>query len=673
MFGLRLSPRFARIIGAVLLLASLFTLALGLRRIILLLSLGGVSAGEVPFSLESALQFRRVVMILQTGALPAHDSMIQCPEGIDPAATYTVFVDYLQAALCRIFPGSLSVAERLRWIESGWFCLSIPLLAMWARWATGRWSAGFVAGFLYAVSFASIERSTGAELSTENAAFPFLAAHFLCRAATRGADGRRRWWWTIGSAAALALAVVSWDLMQFYLFAWAGLAAWKILRGQWQSSDTEARTWLAEWAALVLVALFNPYHRAHGLLFSPAMLVASACALILAVRARQASPRKGPLPPVIFFGLCACVALMSAGNYSESYGHFLDLLWAKIRFHNIKRLDPSLLTFDQRLLWTPALHSPTFRLTGQILGVLCAVTLPAVWAVGRVSRNNLDLLQPLICFVFSALAFVFFYRFHVFVAFFGAMLAAAWWGMAARGEIRWAALVRGWIGLGLFAEAAHTLGGRLTREEVYFDEQVGLTKWLAKNAKPETVLAGFGISGPIAAYGKCGIVLHPKFESRAVRDKEKEYAEKLFTGTIKSFRDWAGRQGASYYVYGLGAFSTNQPTLQLRYMVNAMNPPPTAPARLFEHGKEDGHYFKLVYSNRKYRVFKIFTDTEEIAGRLALRRASVAFERGDMDTAEMEATAALRANPNLREAEEILKHVVALRGKGFSVGHEPVR
>ena len=200
--GLKITTRTARIAGIILLLASLFTLGLGIRRLILVSSLGGTPARGVPFTLESALQFRRVVMILEKHSLPDHDEMIGAPAGVDPARTYTVFVDYLQAALCRAFPGSLTVAEKLRWIESGWFCLSIPLLALWAKRATGRWSAGFIAGFFYAVAFSAVERTTGAELSTENTAFPFLAAHFLCRACARDANGKLRRAWEVCSATA---------------------------------------------------------------------------------------------------------------------------------------------------------------------------------------------------------------------------------------------------------------------------------------------------------------------------------------------------------------------------------------------------------------------------------------------------------------------------------------
>lgn len=681
---LKNKPRVVQVVLVALLLASLWGLGAGVRRFVLLSSYGGIPVRDVPFTLESALQYRRVKMILDRHDLPKRDDMVQQPEGIEPAKTYTVFVDRLQASLCRVLPDRLDTTEKLRWIEMGWFCLSIPLLALWGRRATGRWSAGAVAGFLYAVSIAAVQRSTGAELSTENTAFPFLAAHFLFRAAGRRPDQRNSFQGP-ASAAGLALAVLSWDLMQFYLFLWAGLGCFKVLRRQWLPSDPGARVWMWEWAALVAVALGNEYHRFHGLLLSPPMLAASAGMAVLLLRGWRTAGGGLSARTVWIVALCALAVFAVAGRYAGSYGHFLDLLWAKLRFLNVKPADPSVLTFSQRLMWTPALHSPTILLTVQILAVLLALNLPAALAVGRNSRNNLDVQQPLIGFVCSALAYVFFFRFHVFVAFFGAMLAALWWARAAGGEGRWPVAARVWIALGLFLELAHTLRGPWhsgsrghpgqwgQREGIYYEEQIELTNWLAKHAAPDTVLAGFGISGPVAAYGKCGIVLHPKFETQALRDKVRTYAEQLFSGTLSSFRDWADRQGAMYFVYGMGSFATNEPTLQLRYMVNAMNPPPTAPARFFEAGKEDRKYWRQVFSNRKYRVYRMLTKGEEVAAGVALRRAGDAFERGDLEGAEAQATAALKADPNCTEADRILQHVVSLRGKGFSTDHEPRR
>lgn len=683
---------------ALLLLGSVYTLGLGVRRYVLQASLGERTGREVPFTLESALQHRRVKMIMDRGALPARDEMIQHPEGIDPARTYTVSVDYLQARLAGWLPSSMDLTARLRWIEAGWFCLAMPLLVLWGRRATGFWTAGIVAGFLYAVAISSVQRSTGAELSTENTSFPFLAAHLLCRAATRQTQNPRATFvWALGSAVSIALAVVAWDLMQFYLFAWAGCGAWNVLRGRWQRTSPSARLWQFETLALVLAGLLVPYQRAHGFVFSPALLCAIACSLWLLRQDRAVPSGWAAWRPFLLLGGVLAIGAVLSGYYSGSYGHFLGLLWAKIRFLNIKPDDPALLTFDQRLMWTPALHSPTFLLTIEMLLVMFAASLPAALVVGLHGRSkpDFDAQQVISTYVLSLLAYVFFFRFHVFIAFFGSLVCGLWWGLALRRGIARPALAFGWIALCIFGEFLHTLKGPWqssfvpdeilkevldgrpaaalwgTREGVYHKEQIELTDWLEKHAKPEVVLSGFGISGAIAAYGKCGIVLHPKFETRQVRDKVRAYAEHLFTGSVKGFRDWADSQGARYYVYGLGSFSTNEPTLQLRYMANAMNPATNAPARMFEAVQDDGTYFRRVFSNRKFVVYDMLTVAEEVASEVALKRATEAFQRGDLGTAERESVKALEANPENQGAQKILQHVFSLRNKGFTGEHGP--
>lgn len=686
-----LLPPAARRILLLVLLTGLFVLALGIRRYVVTTQYVTIREADVPFALESALQYRRVKMIHDSGHLPRIDEQIEAPKGVHPAEMYTVFVDHLQATLLRFAPDRVHPHVALRWIEAAVFSLGIPLLGLWGMLATGRWSAGIVGALFYAVAISSVQRSTGAELSTENTAFPFLIAHFLLNLKALADPARARWRW--GSAAALACAVSSWDLIQFYLLVWAGWGLYRVLRHQWTWDDPAARTWRAEWIGLIAVALLVPYHRAHGFLFSPAAMAGLVVCGLLHVRRRGLVGWAAR--PALWIGgaVVLAVGVAASGYYTGAYGHFLSLVWAKIVHLNVKPLDPSRLTFEQRVMWTPALHSPTILLTIELLLVLLCATIPAVIALARWrSDRNPAYRQPvLIGFIASLAAFVFFVRFHVYVALFAAMAAALWWGRTRSGPGRaWWPL--GLLSLALFLETVHTLRGPwqtllvpapqlkealdgrppaalwLAREGVYYQEQKELTAWLAKNASPAPVLAGFGVSGAIAAYGKCGIVLHPKFETPTVREKVRRYAQELFTGTIKSFRDWADTEGAVYYVHSLGAFATNEPTLQLRYMADAMKPPANAPVRDFEAGKDDGLYFRTVFSNRKYHVLRLLTRAEEIAAGVATRRARQALERGDLDTAEAEATVALQNNPAEPEAQKILRHVLVLRQQGFSAG-----
>ena len=659
----------------------LYTLALGTRRAVLEAQYRKVGS-DLPFTLESALQYRRVKIVHDTGKLPPMDVLIQYPEGVENRTTYNVGSESLYAAAARAFPASVPFANRLRWVEAAWFCLGIPLLACWLLvWRRSWWAAGVGAG-LYAVALSSVMRSTGQELSRENFALPILIAHFLADAlALRGRRPATRLAWEVASAGLLALALASWDLIQFPIMLRMAWVAWRIVRGQTTLADPALRPWLWQVGALMALGLLHPYLRSHGWLMSPAMLMAYASIGVVVLRQKArgraaawvSTRQRMLLTWLAFFALASGVAYLT--SYGAAYGHFGGLLWAKIRFLNVKPADPSLLSFDQRIMWVPALHSATPALFHMLFPAILYLTIPAfllTWLAFR-KRADQKIGELLFCFGASFISFWFFARFHVYLSLFACALVGVWAGAAA-GYRAWArGLAVAVIGAGVLGETMHTLQRpeRWGRINVYYKELHELATWLQRHAAPDPVLGNFGVSAYIAAYGKCAILLHPKFEDQVIRSRVRQYGEQLFTGTEESFRDWADALGARYYVYALGEFSRESPELQMRYFVNAMNPPATVPARLFEAARTDLTYFQYQWGNHKYAVYRILTRADERLAGLQLARAEKAFQSGDLTGAEQAAEEALRIHPKLVKAAEVLGHVSELRAVGFE--HQPVR
>jgi hypothetical protein len=90
-------------------------------------------------------------------------------------------------------------------------------------------------------------------------------------------------------------------------------------------------------------------------------------------------------------------------------------------------------------------------------------------------------------------------------------------------------------------------------------------------------------------------------------------------------------QGATVYVHSMGEFSEIQPGLQMRYMVDALDPATNAAARLFEQRPEELKHFEPQFANRKYRVFRLKRST--VAARLAetlAEQARAALEGGEL-------------------------------------------
>lgn len=661
-------PARLRIIAVLALLATLFGLGLGVRRYVLDAQMPATGR-PLPFTLESAIQFRMVRSIYAGEPVPALDRDIEYPTGIRTFSHDTIGAEYVYAALAHLFPAEITLSQRVRWIESVWFCLGIPLLALGIRRWTGSWTGGAVAGFFYAVAIVSVLRSTGQEISHENFALPLLIGHLAFVAPPRNRPARRRE--HAASALFLASAVATWDMLQFYVLLWgaAHAIAWLRKPAGWRDEASPALLW--PWAALVAVAIAVPYHRGHGMLISPALAPAHAVVAGMFMHAWATSRQRRPdraARAVFVVGLA--VALGAAVALLPSYGHFGALLAAKLRFLNVKPADPSLLTFDQRILWVPALHSVDWRMALFYMPFFLPLTMLATVVMSVAVRKNEGVVpRPGLLFYFhwtSFLAFILFFRFSVFVAVFSAALLGLWaaWTTARFGWGRAAALavlVGGGVG-----EMAHTVrnAGMWGPQGVLYPQLEELGAWLRAHAAPEPVLANFQTSGFVLAYGRCPIVLHPKFEAPEARRRVEDYATHLFKGTERSLRDWADEFGARYLVYSMYEFADRSPELTLRYMVDALRPPAAAPARLFEFEPGRTRLFQLVWNNAKYRVFRIVSGADERQALQRVAEADAAFREGRLDDAERCATDALRLVPRQERAGEILGHIGSLRAQG---------
>ena len=686
---MNVSSKPARFVLQVVLLAALVGGAAATRRHVLDAQRQLTADGSIPFTLESALAFRRIQMVYRDGALPAVDRGIQYPDGVVSREGDTLGAEQAYARAAKRWPGTLSLDEKVRWLHLAWFCLAIPAMFFWAKWLGGGVAGGFWAAAFYAVAISAVARSTGQELSHENDALPLLLWH-LALAAWARRPGRRpaaRWLAGWGAALLAGLALAAWDMVQFYLMLYLGWALVEALRGRMSKEDLWSR--LAPMMAVLLATgLRNPYLRAHGFLLSPAMGLGWA-ALLAGAPAAQRQRR------ATRFVLAALpvVALTAAANlYLPAYGHFASLLWAKLRFFNIRPEDPALLTFEQRILWAPALNSTSWTLLWQWFPALLVLTAGAVWVLIRGTvrdRRAFPELPPLLFYLLASLFFfVLFFRFHVWLAVFacGALGWGAGW-VAARGG-RWgrglagAALAAGWlleasqpwIGPLQWKKPARTApeakkwDGPLHwgRPNVTAEETKALMEHLRKYVAPEPVLANFGISAGIATYGGCPVVLHPKFESPGLRDRVRAYGEALFKGDENEFRGWMEAQGATVYVHSMGEFSELMPGLQMRFMVDALDPATNAAARLFEQRPEELKHFAPQFANRKYRVYRL--KHSPLAARMSRTlssQARTAFEGGALGAAATQAAHALRLDAENEEAQEILRLASSLQAAGF--------
>ena len=667
--------RFVRGAMWVVLAVAIAAGAVGVRRHVYTAQRALSPDGNVPFTLESALAYRRVQLAYRDGQLPDRDLAIGWPDGISTRGTDSSGAELALAAAAHAWPGTMPLSEKIRWLEVVWFCaVSVAGLMCWVRWAGGGWGGGAVAAAFWAVAISAVARSTGQELSHENDALPLVvwAFAFLARL-RRGRDGDRAaalsgWLAALAMAGALCL----WDLVQ-YAAGLAGIATF----AQALTGRLDRRRWLhgaiPMAACLLLAGLANPYLRAHGFWGSPVMGIWLAA--VVAGCPALSGHRWWMRAAAGAVALGATIAVSSL--FAASYSHFGALLAAKVRFLNRRPLDPSLMTFEQRILWAPALNSTAWMSVWEwfpVLLLLSAVALPAGWLASR--RRDEDSPCAFLAFAWgiSLVAFILFFRFHVWLALFacvavGCAAGTVWMRARRWGRISLAAVLLATWGIELSQPCIKPL--RWGRPYTYPAEAEALLDHLRRYVAPEPVVANFGASGTIAAYGGCPVVLHPKFEFPGIRRDVEAYGTALFRGTEEDFRDWMISKGATVYVHSMGEFSEVQPGLQMRYMVDALHPATNAAARLFEQRPEELEHFVPQFANIKYRVYRL-KDSPAVtaaAGQLAAR-ASDAFAEGRLDAASLWAAHALRLVPDLTGAADTLRHASALSSAGVRSGDD---
>ena len=636
-------------------------------------------AGAPPFTLESALHFRRIEMLRAGARLPRVDTAVEYPGGVRTFENDTVGAEYPVSALARLFPSRVPPETRLRWISLLWFCLGIPMLYGWIARASGSRTAGALAGVFYAAGLGAAIRSTGWEIQRENFALPLLLTHLAAEAYAAG-GGRTAKRWTALSAAALAAALLCWDMIQFYL----GLRVlWWVASLVRSPRRWEDSSWISTGIALAAAAAAaaaHPYYRAHGFLGSPLVAVPAACAGLRLWKRRRggaaAAPSRLEIAAAVAVGLAVSALLLNA--YRESYGHFGDLLLAKLRHLNRKPADPSALNFQQRMLWTPALHSTTPGLALELFPAILPLTTIAlvVFCLTIIRRGSVSACPRFIIFshIVSGLAFALFFRFHVYFALFSAALLGFAAGAALRARRRWisAAALAG-LTLGAAAEARRTwtTDWGPSGAAYGYGELAELSEWLNARGAGQPVLANFGLSGYVLAYGRCPIVLHPKFETPGIRRRVEEYLTELYKGTETSFRDWAAARGAVYYVHTVGELWRGRPENRMSYMVNARPPPATAPVWGFELWPQRMTRFRYEWGNARYRVFRVVRPEDEAVAAELSARAAAALAEGRVADAELLAERALKLYAGVEGAARTLSHARALRAAGFENAAEP--
>lgn len=209
-----------------------------------------------------------------------------------------------------------------------------------------------------------------------------------------------------------------------------------------------------------------------------------------------------------------------------------------------------------------------------------------------------------------------------------------------------------------------------------------LVNWLRNNTqKDAVVLASFTLEPTIFADAERAIVLHPKFESKGMREKVREYLESLFSENEKDFHDFCMKNRANYFVLHPGAFvgpEAEDWIYSPRYMVDRAERHPEYATLAMLFNPERLQYFKKMTDiaivgdpfRFFYRVFQVVSlgDIETAQqhvrnARMSLDRFQGEGEEQALRHAEEDLLRAVDLFPGCADAHSVLATVYTLQGE----------
>ncbi|MBI5624340.1 MAG: hypothetical protein HY924_11225 [Elusimicrobia bacterium] len=569
------------------------------------------------FKVESALQYRYALMTARGEEVPEVDRLAQYPEGIRTSRELTMLMERLTGWTWRAWP--LRTPLDFRMFVILWVAvvssLSIAALYLAALKLTSDAGLAMACAWVYGASWAATGDFIGS-YTFQCLGLPLIFWSFACFCASLEPAALGRGRWALAAGLLMALALGSWHVTRFYLaafFAAAGWAAWRV-RGDAARRGAMLKS-LAVLSGCALVAgLAFPVLRETRFAVSPTLIAG----WVLAAWVWRGPKAAGA---ALLAGAALFAVAGQASVEGASYGHAYRLLWDKARFLLSKPADPGMLHPESRLLWMGPFDSPSagflvFNFVPLVLVLLprlvlglrrgSAATEPA--SAGPVLADAL--------LVLSAAGTAAMTRIAPFAAFF-LCLASARLRFPQGSRLR-AAVLAG-LALVAAAEGLRTSApySRLNpfmllvaplmpgeeRPTVSLADERGLLRWLKERGAGRPVLAHFGISGQILAYAGAPVLLNPKAESGASRDKIRGFLAALYGGE-EGLGRFCAEHGAGLVVYAAD-YLLDESADGARYGAGGPRLTLDTAAVKLHFRPEKLKGFGLVYQNPAFRVFAV--------------------------------------------------------------------
>lgn len=577
-----------------------------------------------PFTIESAMMFAYAQDIAEGKGVPARDPLLNGMEDIPPYGQMIMLQEWFLGWGWRIknavSPDPEPEKQELRfqdhprmaqWMSGQlrlWTSLTSGLLFLWMLTLGCRTRFAFPAALLHAFSPAAIARATGQDIVRGEFCMPFIAASLLLVYSIYRAP--KNWKYVLLFCSS-ALAFASWDLCQMLFSAWAVYEIFRFALGR-SMNRPRVLAWAVIAAAAAANAAFVPFHHYYSLWRAQLFWVCLPTLFLLyfLFRKRRAAHRgtpslwkRGGAAAGLFCGLYLVWALcVNTPEYASNYSHFSEMMKAKLTHWNVKPLNPSEISYDARILWTPSMHSATwetattffpslfrrgirFRPLRFLLGDLpLSLTLYLLLAAGtfvftpvrlEAKRRSGSLLMPVLFTAGFLIGFIYIVRYHEFLILFLAVSLALLCQVYAD-ALRPRAVPENappWMGLYRKKNTANLLRHlpfvlflmlvcyeichsctqkRFYTGDVALADTAGVIEWMRR--EPET-FRGRGVAanlttGPmLRAYAGTGVVMNPQFGLKRIRDATEEYLNILYHGSEEDLADYCRRRNAKFVLF----------------------------------------------------------------------------------------------------------------------------
>jgi len=584
------------------------------------------------YKTEAALQYYYAKEVAYGNKLPEIDFRAQYPEGLNLKTDLTACMEYLAGYSYRyIFNPLFNIPFH---IYSIWFIAiisSFPIIVIYflGLLTFHKLSAAWISSLFYGLSpftFMRVIENFGKENLALN--FIFLSSLGLL-IAIRSVESKRKTGINlyIGLFFAIlgyGLAFLSWHASRFSFIAEMLIIFILIFSKVWKREHQKVIVlWIL---GLMPFVLFLPVLRARFFVFSPGMFLGYT--LILDYFIPRSIFKSTSIKRIIIILLIVIGYILLQQNATDS--HIVTLMKDKIKYFFAKPDDPSLLSFESRIMWIEAFHSP--RLEQLIYYFLFLIILSIIEL--KIHYHNLKkiILEDstksflfLHIIVFGIL-FLIVYRMHSFFIFWACLAVGGGLSLQYFKKKLTKGIVLILIAIQLIYSTYQSITIKQTnliyqellkvfnvktKEIINFQQNnLDLINWIKNNTNPDESFVGWiGTTPSIYCYANRPIILHSKFENNTVRNKFKEFCLSLFESE-ESFSEFCKKYKVKYFVYQIN-FLLDDSKDSLRYIAGTKRVSTELLVYLFHFKPFELNNFELVYQNPFYRIYEFLPSSDQ--------------------------------------------------------------